>query len=223
MTCKEFINLYWSHYIMLEKEFLQMSEYVTISVDNNHTYSNKYLKLILAIGSEVDVAQKLFCNLLDNQNHYDNIENYRKCIEDNRPEFFEQIVTVFNGEQILKPWDNRDSSNEVISPFWWKAYNKCKHKRVDSGTINNITKEYYKFANLENVINALAGLYQTLLYSYIIIANSESEKIKLPMPSSKIFSLKGNIWDTMQAFSCSSFYVEGNELRIDDITSSIIY
>ena len=61
MNTESFTNLFWRQYVALEREFLISTQYVTVSEDNYKTYSPAYQKLLLSIGSEVDVAIKSFC------------------------------------------------------------------------------------------------------------------------------------------------------------------
>lgn len=56
MSEEEFVNLYWKQYIMIEKEFRQTTKYVALDSINFKTYSDAYIKLLLQIGSEVDIV-----------------------------------------------------------------------------------------------------------------------------------------------------------------------
>ena len=53
MNEDEFLGLYWKNYILLEKEFSETLEYITLDVDNYNVYSSRYIKLLLQIGSEI--------------------------------------------------------------------------------------------------------------------------------------------------------------------------
>ena len=221
MTCDEFSGLFWAHYISLEKEFIQTLQYVSLSSDNYSTYSEMYLKLLLEIGSEVDVSLKQYCVSLDPTFTGGTISDYRSCLTTHKPSFFIEEVAVHEDVLLLKPWDNRDANGDFISPFWWTAYNKCKHNRTETGTIANLTKEYYKFANMEHVINGLAGLYQVLLYNYRILAMAENKKIEIPLPGSRLFALKGSDWSTVSFFQDFAQYFDNGVLVT--VTSTIHY
>jgi len=222
ITCDEFCRLYWAHYISLERELFQTTTYVDISTDNYHTYSEAYLKLLLEIGSEIDVAQKLYCNLLDATFAGEKIDKYRACILANNSAFFTQETSVKDGLISIKPWENYDPSGNIVSPFWWTAYNKCKHERTIVGQIDGITKEYYKFANLKYTLNALAGLYQTLLYTYKIIASQEGKRIVVPLPGSRLFKLTGVDWESIQVMDDTAIYCDNGEFIIEK-SGSIYY
>ena len=218
ISCEKFCEIYWAHYISLEKELTSTLRYVTLDTNNYHTYSEAYFKLLLEIGSEVDVVLKAYCELLDSSFNGDKIGDYRICINSNKPVFFNQEVIVYEDKFTLKPWHNYDSSGNLCSPFWWTAYNKCKHNRADTGCINGITQEYFKFANLEYALNALAGLYQTILYAYKIIADSEGKTIKIPLPGSRLFKLNGTEWQDVQFYGDSGFYCENGTFYIESST-----
>lgn len=215
MTCSEFLEQYWAHYISLEKEFVQTLSYVSLSSENYITYSEKYLKLLLEIGSEVDVVLKVYCSMLKKDFSGERIPEYRDLILLSKPSFFEEEVSLSGQSILLRPWNNKDTSGKYISPFWWSAYNKCKHHRTDVGTINGITKEYFKFANMEYVINGLAGLYQTLIYIYRILAIEAKREIVTPLPGSRIFTLSGKEWESVHFYTDYAFYLREGRLVME--------
>ena len=87
-------------------------------------------------------------------------------------------------------WESWSQGN---NPDWWIAYNKVKHERFRTGNIGGNTKEYYKFANLENILFALGGLYQLLIYRYSKLIDGTENWIQTPIPGSHLFKLTGNI------------------------------
>jgi hypothetical protein len=56
---------YWQHFLALEADFTSTARYVEFSVSNFSTFSIEYAKLLLAIGSEVDVLCKVICERID--------------------------------------------------------------------------------------------------------------------------------------------------------------
>ena len=95
----------------------------------------------------------------------------------------------------------------AINPYWWKAYNKIKHDRTNVGTIGSETKNYYKFANLQYVLQGLAGLYQTLIYLYYDMARLEDKSILTPLPGSRTFRLIGDQWNNINFYGDYAFYI----------------
>lgn len=222
MTCNDFYNAYWAHYISLEKEFTQTCAYVSLDEKNYDTFSAAYLKLLLELGSEVDVAMKFYCNLLNTSFNGDNIGQYRECINVCNPIFFSQEVLVRNSAITLKPWNNSDENGTQRSPEWWIAYNKCKHDRTGSGIIGTVEDNYLCFANLKYTLHSLAGLYQILIFSYKKLAESENKRIQVPIPGSRLFELTGELWTGSIFYKDMAFYIDDTGHLLQE-TSSIIY
>lgn len=68
--------------------------------------------------------------------------------------------------------------------------------------------EWYKYANQENVLNALSGLFQLNMYFYKEIINKESpdELLEVPLPTSKIFRLEN--WGDYHKFMVGEYSTE---------------
>ncbi|QNK40967.1 hypothetical protein [Caproicibacter fermentans] len=206
LTDSNFSKVYWAHFISLEKEFINTLTYVSLDTDNYLTYSETYAKLILEIGSEVDIILKVYCKLLKPTFTGTRIGDYRSLIKMKKPNFCKQIVSVKSTDIILQPWENWNKER----PYWWTAYNKIKHDRTGSGSIESVTKEYFKFANLKYTILALAGLYQVLIYIYYTIATTEGKRVLVPLPGSRLLQLVGDIWDNIDFFGDYAFYIDNN-------------
>jgi hypothetical protein len=194
---------------------------VTLSNDNYSTYSGAYLNLLLDIGSEIDVIIKEYCKLLDESFSGENIIKYLECIKKHESEFFIQAITVYNEDSILTPWCNYNASGDIISPYWWTVYNKCKHNRTEIGIINEIKQEYYKFANLEYTLSALAGLYQVNLFLYKIVIKDANLKVEAPLPGSRLFKFKGEKWDKIEFLGDLATHFENGTLTME--TAKIYY
>jgi hypothetical protein len=65
MNSKEFKRKYIDHYLLLENDFKKTFDYVSVERNNYDTYSAMYLKLILSIGSEIDILKKLIAKMLN--------------------------------------------------------------------------------------------------------------------------------------------------------------
>ena len=145
MTLKEFKRNYLRQYCLIEKDFANTIDYVSISTVNYGTFSPAYLKILLSIGSEIDVLKDCVCKLLNtDMKHFNLVE----------PDFHSVSVEVRSEEIVLAPWDTTDPF-----PTWWTAYNEVKHNRNESADKFDPSKKYFEYANLENVLSALAGLY----------------------------------------------------------------
>lgn len=129
----------------------------------------------------------------------------------NDTEFSTTKIKLINYAIILEPWNDMETQyDHTPGIIWWKAYNKVKHERVNAVKINGITKESYKFANLKNILNSLAGLYHLLLHSYYLLLKNEGNPIAVPLPGSRLFRLDGTLWkDVIFPFDMK-FYVDND-------------
>ena len=95
-----FTNLYWKQYLLIEKEFRKSNKYVALSIDNYNTYSDLYARILLQIGSEVDVVSKLICKEINAGSNADNIVKYGIEILQVFPEF-ESVTINCNGIKLI--------------------------------------------------------------------------------------------------------------------------
>lgn len=211
MTSAEIESSFWTHYIMLEKEFMSTTGYVRIDSDNYNTYSDAYAKLLLQIGSEVDVVAKETCKLINPTFSGETMDKYRSILGSDA-DFLNTKVSLINYGFAIDPWNDIETKTTSQPPslIWWKAYNKVKHDRTKTVTIDGIVKASYKFANLKNVLSALGGLYQLLLHAYHLAKNNESQRTEVLLPGSRLFKLDGSIWqNTVFPFDTSFDIVNG--------------
>ena len=226
LNCDKFTEIYWSHYIALEKEFASTLRFVSVDPNNDNTFSAAYSKLLLEVGSEVDVVLKEYCKMLQPTFSGDTIDHYRKLIHPLKPDFCTQDVLVLINDTTVQPWfawggNITEAGNVVSNPYWWKVYNKVKHQRTETGTIAGETKEYYKFANQKYTVLALAGLYQILIHIYFDLATAEGKQAVTPLPGSRIFELTGNKWNSNQFYRDIAVYIENGTLIME--SSNIPY
>ena len=209
MDVEEFLGLYWRNYILLEKEFAETLEYITLDADNYNVYSARYIKLLLQIGSEIDINAKLLCSQYNAQSRAEKINHYRTEITGNEADFCNTKVNIIQHCNLssFMPWESWSQGN---NPDWWTAYNKVKHERFLTGDIGGNTKEYYKFANLENTLFALGGLYQLLIYRYSKLIDGTENWIQTPVPGSHLFKLTGNKWDGIGFYQDVAFHIDLN-------------
>lgn len=199
MTIEEFKRDYLRQYCLIEKDFVNTIDYVSISPRNYSTFSPTYLKILLSIGSEIDVLKDFICKSLNtDMKHFNQLE----------PDFHLVEVEVRSDGIILTPWDTTE-----LFPIWWTAYNEVKHNRNESADKFDPARKYFEFANLENVISALAGLYSLELLAYKIVADSNNEKVFVPVIHS-IFQVKNLYWSDISNGSGYVFMDGG--LYMDD-------
>lgn len=189
---------YFDYYLELENDFFSTESYVTIEEDNYQTYSTQYTKIYLSICSEIDCLLKEICKNIKSDTNANKINLYYPIIT-NEFENFNQEVVYFKKQKIeLHPWEEW---NESSAPKWWTYYNKVKHQRLEKESETDTP--YYKFANLGNVLNALAALYiveQYYMYSYNYL-----EEVEIPEKlENSLITLK-EIADNEKSFAMYKF------------------
>ena len=141
----------WQYLITLDLDLKDVSRYVDINRANFRTYSIEFVRLILAAGAEIDVVAKLLCENIDSSRKVRDINDFSDVIMGKYIKFHSMIIDVPQYEIELVPWSDWKHKK---NPVWWRAYNDVKHHR-DS---------HFADANLENTINAIAGLYVMVWY-----------------------------------------------------------
>lgn len=221
MTTQEFEKTYWKYYLLLENDFLSTEKYVTLDNDNAKAFSMEYMKIFQMICAEIDVCAKVFCKHLQNDFGNDTLPHYGKIILTKYPNLVNDEVLILPINESLTPWqgwawnEGIDKNGNVringTGPKWWSEHNKVKHSRtlVDGSILN------YKKANQNNVINALAALFQVEMYFYNLLADNENLERKTPLPKSKLFSIPR--WtNTVSEGWEMKFSLQGNNLYINN-------
>jgi hypothetical protein len=151
---------YWQHFLTLEADFAATARYVDFSPANFGTFSAEYVKLLLAVCSEVDVLCKIACQNLDSSARRANIDDYRACLTAHTQIASEEVL-IRRYDLALKPWADWASGR---NPSWWRSYNNVKHQR----------DAFFQEASLENCANAVAGLFVLVLYCHKAEGGSQS-------------------------------------------------
>lgn len=145
--------LHWKFLLSVEEDFQRLSRYVEVHPDNFRTYSIELARLLLSLGSEVDVVAKMLIASFNPTVRSENIDQHRTNIVARFPKFSTIEIQVPKHDLLLQPWSSWSTGT---NPTWWTSYNLVKHKR----------HQHYSDASLENALNAGAGLYSLLLYLY---------------------------------------------------------
>jgi len=152
-------HIYWNHFLALEDDLAHVQRYIEFDEENFKTYSIEFVKLLLAIGSEIDVICKLLCHEINQNEESKNICSHRKTIIRKFPAIFKFTVRVENKPFVFIPWE---SGGIDKTPEWWDKYNDVKHHRSSC----------YHEANLKNTFYAISGLLTILLYYYSKLSTS---------------------------------------------------
>lgn len=150
-------NQFWSHYLSLENNLKEISEYIAIHKANYESYSFKNMQLYFSVCTDIDsILKHIRGNLNLEPVKQPNMGHHRKMLLKHFPiigqvKVFLDISNEKRTLQPFKPLPNEDESFE-----WWSAYNDVKHQRP----------EKFNQANIKNLLNALAALHiLNLLYA----------------------------------------------------------
>ena len=158
----------WFMYYKLEREFIETTSYVAFETAHSNIWSEKYGELLARTGDLVDSFFRLIVDSksLDGETPVKSLRAKILTERKANPNWFPKIGDfgatfdpVFRLSNVeieadygltyygrLYPF--KDFGKQ--SPSWWDPYNKVKHE---------IFEQIEKMATLENVINALAGLF----------------------------------------------------------------
>ena len=192
MNTDDFEKTFWNYYLELEREYLEIEHLIPFDKTNYNTFSYKYLDLLWAICSEIDVLFKEYIKIIgyttdpnENGKPMYNMIQYEKFVEEKVPTFKNEEITCYNLKFYKKkiyPYANWTSGE---SPKWWQVYNKIKHDKEQ----NFEGKKAYKSANQINLLNALGGLFQLNLYIFENLEYGNKERLIVPLPESRLFKL----------------------------------
>lgn len=198
-------NLYWSVYQNLEKELIELSNYIHIDDKQLDTYSMKIAELLIRTAVEFEsLAKELYLN--NGGNKADDKELYfdtdclalfkeKWCLDLKKVQIVSSNFYFDNDEnKILAPLKKahkRGSSSEK----WLQAYQAIKHNRRTS-----LDK-----ASLKNLIQAMAALYILNLYYKDTVFELGNDG-------------KGNTFDTSCGSGVFSVFLHlGNGVNIDSL------
>ena len=141
-------NPFWTHYLSLEKELQEISEYVSIHKDNLSVFSFKIMQLYFAVCTDIDSIFKHIQSNLNVTKSRLTIEDHIQMLNDKFPLVRNTIVELKFSGQVLEftPFEPLFLNSKDT---WWKDYNSVKHSRSDN---------FHK-ANLNNLLNSLSALH----------------------------------------------------------------
>jgi len=170
---------HWEYFLAIEADLNRTTRFVEFAPENFGVYSIELTHILLSSSSEVDVVAKALCNEVNPSTAHENIDAYRKTLVAKFPRFPQMEVNVPRHGLTVCPWE---AWGHDTNPDWWRSYNKVKHER-------NV---HYKKANLENTLNAVAGLFCLVLFLYRKV-NSTSSLVPIPqLLSCSIYKIPPN-------------------------------
>lgn len=163
---KSLVQAHWDYLLLMEKDLISVAETVELCEENYSVYGPRIVQLILAVGSELDVALKSFAKTVDSGSgaatkEQPTMRDYKQLIHRSFPgHFSEARVKILRSEIILSPWSAlRNDAGGAIP--WWKTYNDVKHRRA----------ECYSKGTLETALNLIAALF--VVDAYLVEASGE--------------------------------------------------
>lgn len=163
-------NLYWSVYKNLEKEFLELANFIHFSDDQLKVYSMHIADLIVRCSIEIEsISKELYFELGGDKNPLDENRNKRDLYFDTDClELLERKWHITKKHVIVSAptFYFLNESNKIFAPLhkankrgssgskWKQAYQAVKHNR----------KESLKKATIENLMYAMGALYILNLY-----------------------------------------------------------
>lgn len=144
---------HWRFYLAIMEDLNTITRYIEPCPDNYSAYSLELSRILLAVGSEIDVVAKQICTKVAPEAKADSITEYCAVLTKAYPQMVAVEVTMERHSLSFVPWQ---SWGQGESPSWWKSYNDVKHHR----------HERFSKANLENTLNATAGLCVLVVYLY---------------------------------------------------------
>jgi hypothetical protein len=148
---------HWDYYLTVLEDLGRVSRFVEFTSANFSTYSVEFVRIILSVGSEIDVVAKLLCERIEPQKTPHNINDYREIILARHPSISAIEITAPKHGLVFTPWHEWQNGQ---NPVWWNTYNSVKHQR-------NI---YYPEATLENALLSSSAL--CALLGYLMLNSS---------------------------------------------------
>lgn len=201
MNRTDFINNFWLRYMMMEREFIHLSEYVKIDERNYATFSNEIIKQILLVNVEFENLLNQMALELEVQSG--TMANYKTMLFDTLHwnSIVDQNVKVLNANIELEPYKEWSQIGHGV--FWWSAYGELKHNMIA-----NYTK-----GNFQVLLYSLAALYILELYVVKYIGDKTNDR-DVPNDISKLFEICN--WETQDHVFAFEAY-EIRESEIDDM------
>lgn len=140
---------YLRSFLLIQKDILNLFEYIEPSDTNLKTYSYRIHELFMRVCIEVEANFKAIFkeNIFSKEERLWKIKDYKLINKSHHLSSYKVIYPVWKGDSnTFTPFEHWIDSN--ILP-WYDDYNKCKHDRHSK----------MELANLNNLLNSFAGLF----------------------------------------------------------------
>ena len=202
ITRHQFLRLHWGQYSVLEKGFQELLEYVDLRPCNMATCSNRIAMQLVTVCTVTESTIREMYGLPRSVKAHAMAE---ALLSDPlfSPDAEVVVVEALDPRYTVCPWESLGDAGGPAIPVWWDSYNAVKHHRFES----------FERANLESLLNAMAGLYYLeMLYAkrvgdywYEQYGNQNSDDtMDVPNDVSRLFWLKN--WETRRHVSGFDMY-----------------
>lgn len=171
-------------YLIIQKDLLQLFEYVEPCDKNSNTVSLKIHELLTrtCIEIEANFTAILKENIYSNTNNWNLKNDYSLIDYTHRLSSYEVEIPIWKGNKNIRTpfaqWKNK-SLNNWQSLNWYQAYNKSKHDR----------HTHFEDATFENLLDAVSALVVVLTSQFM---NEEYSPNNKSMGVSGHYSYKHN-------------------------------
>lgn len=172
----------WNPYMLSEREFLEITDYVALRKSNYQTCSEKLVRSLLTTCELFETTMKAMYGFANKRPSF---PVYMEKLDGDT--LFDRScrISVERGQETIKLTPFAEMAKEQ-APEWWSAHNKVKHDRV---------REFAQ-GNLENALIALAALYYVNLilakrvgdHWYEKLPHDDMNTYDVPNDLSRLFS-----------------------------------
>ena len=144
------------YFYILEKEVIDILEYIELSEKNMEVYSLKIYKAFLSICTEIENNFKgiLYYNGYDIGKNLNMKNDYFKLDKVLKLSDYKVKILLNDYESVIQPFKEWKNQSDYKTIQWYKDYNDLKHNRSDN----------FEKAKLKNLIKSICALY-IILYS----------------------------------------------------------
>ena len=167
---------HWEYFLALDADLERTVRFIAPESANFSTYSIELARLLLGACSEIDVVAKALSAQVTPKAKREDMDDYRTAITAKYPGFATVKAAIPRYGLEFQPWADWQSGT---NPAWWRSHNNVKHERTS----------HFPEANLENALNATAGLFVLVLYYYQPVLYDHDLR---PWPS--LLDLHSNHW-----------------------------
>lgn len=144
---------YTRSFLMIQKDLLNLFEYIEPADINLNTYSYRIHELFMRVCIEVEANFKAIFkeNIYSKAEKYWNIKDYKKINGTHHLDAYKVTFPIWDGEHNgFTPFSSWKNIDGTLS--WYQDYNSCKHDRHTQK----------KLANFKNLLDAFSALFVLL-------------------------------------------------------------